>query len=424
MDSFRITLNKGAIIYHFIDIYQFFNNYNIKKIKKEDLNEVKNLFIDKKQHKSAHFGIAHNKNIVIIQLESFQAFLIELKINNKEITPFLNSLLKESVYFNRFFSQAHKGRTSDAVFCVLNSLLPIESGAIAFRKKTNTFYALPKILHENGYSTLAADTYYPAFWNNRQMWEKYGIDKKLFSDDLKSEQMKHGDFIHDDVLYKKSFDEIKKLQSPFFAMVLSNTTHAPFHVPTGHSGIDIEEFNGTLIHDYLNAANFADKQLKVFIDYFKSAGIYTNTVFIIYGDHSGIPFSERKRIQKYETDLDACRIEEVNNSRVPLFVLMPGHSEARVISDYSGQIDIAPTILDLLGIDSENFFLGESLFSKKKYPCVYFISGKILSDNEKNNAIHNKAIANDRQIQQALEKMDASNKINEYNLIPVMKKTR
>ncbi|WDC83692.1 hypothetical protein PL321_14080 [Caloramator sp. mosi_1] len=84
------------------------------------------------------------KNLIVVQLEAFQGFLLNKKIDGIEITPNLNKLAKESLVFDNCFYQTAYGGTSDAEFLMNNSLLPIREGAVYYQYAGNNYEALPE----------------------------------------------------------------------------------------------------------------------------------------------------------------------------------------------------------------------------------------------------------------------------------------
>lgn len=414
-----IVMKCGVLAYHGFDIFANIHNSLItNKITGSDLNNIKNIFKNKKIYKDKYFGNANGKNVVIIQLESFEAFVVGLKVYDQEVTPFLNSLTKKSVYFNRFFSQANGGRTSDAQFCVLNSLLPLREGALVFRKKHNEYYSLPKILDENGYQTIALTADAPSFYNFQNMWKKYGIEKGYFIDDIRTPELKNVDNIPDDVIYAKSLEVMTHLRRPFFSMILTRSTHTPFTIPKDQKKLRLCEIEGSVLGDYLHAAHFADEKLKLFFDSLKKAGLYDNSIFVIYGDHGAIPW-QRYLIDQFETDREGLALDMKCHQRVPCFFIIPNFKENHDVDENTGQIDIAPTILNLLGISSKNFFLGENLMSPRSFPGVYFVNHNVIVNNMlgKSEMSAKRPEANSA-FSDVLWKIDISNKINDCNLIP------
>ena len=120
----------------------------------------------KRNKKSELFGVAKSKNVIFINAESIQSFVINNKLNGEPITPFLNRLTKDkdTFYFENFYHQTEQGKTSDSEFIVENSLYPLSRGAVFFTHAQNEFNAMPEILGKNGYYTSVLHA------NNRSFW--------------------------------------------------------------------------------------------------------------------------------------------------------------------------------------------------------------------------------------------------------------
>jgi phosphoglycerol transferase MdoB-like AlkP superfamily enzyme len=117
------------------------------------------------------------KNLIFIQLESFENFVIGQKINNQEITPNLNRFLKNSIYFDSIEEQVHLGTSSDSDLLVNASVYPVRSGSTFFRYPDNTYNSLPKLLEKSGYSTLAIHPDKGAYWNWMPALKSMGFQK-------------------------------------------------------------------------------------------------------------------------------------------------------------------------------------------------------------------------------------------------------
>jgi lipoteichoic acid synthase len=130
------------------------------------------------------FGAARTKNLVLVQAEALQAFVVGLRINGQEVTPNLNLLAREGLNVSNVWDQTSEGRTSDAGFMAFTSLLPLEHGAAVYRHAGNRFVALPQVLAGQGYTTLAAVPFPKDFWNRRAMYSAYGFGRSVFIDDF------------------------------------------------------------------------------------------------------------------------------------------------------------------------------------------------------------------------------------------------
>ena len=191
--GFKLNYVKSEnIIYHIRDFVNVTFDFN-KEI------EFEEYFAKKEVKKDENYGIAKEKNVVIIQVEALQNFVINKTYNDQEITPFLNSLIKENTfYFNNYYYQVGAGNTSDAEFTVNNSLLSTTTDSAYMKYEQNTYYGLPHILKENGYSKANAyHAYNKDFWNREKAYINQGFDNYYAS----------GDYIADEIIGMGLSDE-------------------------------------------------------------------------------------------------------------------------------------------------------------------------------------------------------------------------
>ncbi|MFD1903508.1 LTA synthase family protein [Paenibacillus rhizoplanae] len=146
------------------------------------------------------------KNLIIIQLESFQSFLLSLKVDGQEVTPNLNRLMEQSLYFTNFYQMVGQGNTSDAEFVVNSSFYIPPQGAATMSYIDKQLPSLPRLLGDNGYQTATFHTNVVEFWNRGELykalgWENY-YDHKFFGDE---DAFFFG--ASDEVLYRKSSEK-------------------------------------------------------------------------------------------------------------------------------------------------------------------------------------------------------------------------
>ncbi|HEV2984282.1 MAG TPA: sulfatase-like hydrolase/transferase, partial [Vicinamibacterales bacterium] len=132
---------------------------------------------------SPGFGAARGKNLIVVQVESLQEFAVDFRVNGQEVMPHLSRWAGESLRFTNVTDETSEGRTSDAEFTTMASLLPLDHGAVAFRYPGNHYVALPRVLVGQGYSTLSAVAFEPGFWNRQVMHPSYGFQSSLFEPD-------------------------------------------------------------------------------------------------------------------------------------------------------------------------------------------------------------------------------------------------
>ncbi len=303
-------------------------------------------------YRDAMYGVGKNKNIIVIQCESLANFVINRKYGNREITPNINRMLKESLYFRHHHAQNFHGGTADAELILFTSLYPPLKGSAFFRFPGNSYTALPKLLKDEGYSTAAIHGNQKSFWNRGESYPSMGID--VFYDAEKMFGKK--EWINDDELVlNKSVSILKNLGKPFFSIIITIETHL---------GADLVNIDG-----YFNAIHKLDASLGKFIAGLKKEGLYDDSMVILYGDHP--PYLKYKEIVRNNPSLAWIRTP---GREVPFIMHIPGVQPA-VISRITGQVDAYPAIAYVMGIGTEKYtgqVMGKNMITtNKSYALIY-----------------------------------------------------
>lgn len=331
-------------------------------------------------------GAAKGKNVIIIQLEAFQSFLINLKIDGQEVTPNMNQLAKDHFYFPHFFQQVGQGNTADAEFVVNTSLYVPPNGAASEVYADKAVPSMPKALAANGYHTATFHTNSVVFWNRDHLykalgWDEY-YDNHFFGD---SDPVAFGS--SDEVLYAKTAEQLAKFQStgqPFYAQVISMSGHHPFRIPEAKFQMKLpDRYKDTLVGDYIQAQNYADYALGQFIQELKDNGVWDNSVVVLYGDHQGLPIysldSDEKSLMK---DIYGREYSVPDMLNIPLIISVP-NAPAALYTQVGAQADIFPTVANLLGVSIKNqVHFGEDLLNSMNNiePERYYLpSGSFLT---------------------------------------------
>ncbi|GIO33035.1 hypothetical protein J2TS6_41760 [Paenibacillus albilobatus] len=371
--------------------------FTILSQKKEPLVPLKNInqaAIDKLKgikvpEHPKFFGNAKGKNLIIIQLESFQNFLINLKIDGKEITPNMNKLANEQLYFSNFNQQVGQGNTSDAEFVVNTSFYVPPDGAATQKYVDKKLPSLPRLLGENGYNTLTLHTNQVHFWNRGELYSSLGFqhyyDQSFFGEE---DMVFFG--ASDEVLYAKSAEKLQALDredKPFYAQIISMSAHHPFTIPANKYKMELpERYQGTFVGDYIRAQNYADYALGLFIDDLKQKGLWDDSLIVIYGDHMGLPIysldHDDKALMKEIYGHEYSYTDMLN---IPLIIAGSGVSHEQIREEVGGQTDIMPTVANLLGISmKDHIHFGQDLLNQtyNLLPERYYLpSGSFLNDN-------------------------------------------
>jgi lipoteichoic acid synthase len=358
-DVIAMAKNKGILQYEMIQFYQDqaipalanseeFSNKEIYKLKGLEKLEDKDI---------KYKGIAQEKNLIIIQLESFQDFLINLNVDGKEITPTLNSLVKDSFYFSNTYQQIGAGNTSDAEFLINTSLYPAGNKPSSKIYENKIIPSLPRLLSKNGYYTTTFHADNVEYWNRIKLYPALGFDK-YYEESFFGKEDVIGFGPSDEVLYSKTLKEIVTLSEKHeqvYAHVLSMTSHSPFDLPKEKQLLNLSsKYNDTKIGKYLTATHYADHTLGKFIEGLKVQNLWNNSIVVIYGDHSGYhPKTEEVKDKKLAEEILGHPYGLADRFNIPLLIHVPGDYKGE-ITNLAGQIDIMPTVANLLGVSLKN----------------------------------------------------------------------
>lgn len=341
----------------------------------EVVGQIKSYFDSRELTTNALTGVGKGMNLLVVQLESFESFPVGLSVEGQEVTPHLNRLAKESYYFPNVYYQTARGNTSDAEFMLNNSLLPLRFASINWMYPENTYHSLPFMLSKRGYSALAFHGYNKIYWNRVFMYPQLGFER-FFSQDafLKDDMVNLG--LSDESFYRQSMDLLKEYPEPFYAQMVSLTSHHPFEMPAEHRILTLPETLPDYLQGYLHAVHYADKAVGSLLRILEERGLAGRTVLVIYGDHEGASLKHHKEIwQLLGRPLPRdWQFASVSLQTVPLFIRVPGGATPGSIKRVGGQVDILPTLANLMGL-KKGLFVGEDLFEAKRSPTP--LSGRL-----------------------------------------------
>ncbi|MFE8699967.1 LTA synthase family protein [Cytobacillus sp. FJAT-54145] len=329
----------------------------------------------------AYFGAGKGMNVIYVHMESIQNFLIDYELHGEEVTPFLNSMVNEenTHYFNNFFHQTAQGKTADAEFMVGNSLYGLPQGAAFTVKGLNTYQAAPAILGQKGYTSAVFHGNTGSFWNRNEIYKSFGYNHFF---DEKSYEFNEDDLadygLMDKPFFEQSMPILESLPQPFYANFITVTHHFPFTIDQDEATIDRHTTGNKTVDNYFQTARYADEALEQFINSLKESGLYDNSILIMYGDHYGISENHNKDMEQV-IGKEVTPFESAGLQRVPLLIRVPG-MEGKVMNEYGGQIDLLPTLLHLLGVDTKDYLhFGTDLLSEKHDDLVPFRNGDFMS---------------------------------------------
>ncbi len=312
-------------------------------------------------------GVGAGKNLIVIQLEAFQNFVLGASYNGQEITPNLNALMKkDTLYYDHYFSNIGKGNTADAEFSTLNSLYPVIDGECYRLYQDNTLIGLPWLMRYNGYYSFAIHGYKGEFWNREYIYPKEGFQDFYSMEDLNQDDIV-GLGISDKSMFHQLIPILQKQKEPFFTFAITLSNHHPFMLDEKYYDLKLlEEDKGTTFGKYLETVHYTDEAIGQLIDELKSAGLYDNTVIAMYGDHHGLNCGMEE--VNYRVSDFIGRIYDYDEMlNIPLIIHVPGSGVKETISTTGGQIDFLPTIANIMGIKYDNtFVMGQDITNAKQ----------------------------------------------------------
>lgn len=367
---FSTMRNLSPLGYIVYDTKEYINDhlpYSIseaQKIKIDNWFEFKNEKLSPNKYK----GIFQGKNLIVIQVESLENFVISNSYESQQITPNLNNILKNSIYFSNYFEQVNNATSADADLMTNSSMFPVRRGGTFFRFPGNAYNTLPMILNSKDYYSMALHSDHGYYWNVDKALVNFGFDEFRDMDAFdKSDTFYMG--LTDESFFKQTSVLLQKAKKPFYAYTVTSTSHEPFKMPNKFKKLSLsEKFDKTYMGGYFQSINYTDRQIGAFIADLDKKGLLDNTVIAIYGDHNGV--------HKYFSDeIAKIKPQEIwwnNDHRIPLIVYSKG-LKGEEIKINGGQIDILPTLAYAFGVDEnkyENTSMGRNLLNTNRSYAV------------------------------------------------------
>ena len=338
------------------------------------------------------FGIAEDRNVIYLHLESFQQFLIDYQLETEtgeslEVTPFINSIYhdNDTQSFSNFFHQVGQGKTSDSEMLLENSLFGLsQGGAFTQVGESNTFQSDSQILgSEKNYTSAMFHGNVGSFWNRDNTYKSMGIDY-FFDDEYYSfteeNTLEYG--MKDKIFFKESVQYLEQLPQPFYSKFITVSNHFPYPLDEANVDFPAATTGDSTIDNYFVTAHYLDQAIEEFFAYLKDAGLYDNSIIVLYGDHYGISNSRNETLAPL-LDKDPETWSSYDNAmlqKVPYMIHIPGTGNGKINTQYGGQVDSLPTLLHLLGVETkDNILLGTDLFSENHDQTVAFRDGNFVS---------------------------------------------
>jgi phosphoglycerol transferase MdoB-like AlkP superfamily enzyme len=309
------------------------------------------------------------KNVVLISVESLSAEYMGTYGNKGNLTPYLDKLAKESLVFDRLFATGT--RTVRGLDALSVAIPPIPGQAIVHRLDNEHLASIGEMLEVQNFSTIFIYGGYGVFDNMNNYFrgnDYLVVDRTDF--DKKTIHSENVWGVDDESLFDNAitiFDKNVKSRKPFFAHIMTTSNHRPFTFPEGKIDLPQGHRDG--------AVKYTDYAIGKFIENAKAKPWFKDTLFVIVADHcASVAGKTKLPVAKYH---------------IPLFFYAPDLLPAGHYKRITSQIDIVPTLLDVLGVIGDNHFFGLSVFEDDvdNYAPRAFISNYQELGYYKNNTL-------------------------------------
>lgn len=331
--------------------------------------EIERWLASQPKHQPTDSVTEKRSNLLIVFAESLESWVLEKKVDGKEITPCLNRLLKEksTLYAPNVLTQVKGGRSIDAQLMICSGLLPLMSGTYSSLYYDNTFYTLQKAMrglkHSRSY-LLTIDKV--STWNQGAVARSFGTDTIISYHDFKmTEAFGTHKRIGDASFFQQCREKIERGEvwkpgESVYMQFVTYSGHAPFKLPDHLRTITFPASIPEKVADYMTTAHYTDKAIGDFVAYLKTLPQYKETIVVIVGDHEGLASYRQELV-----DNPACRGLVSDKQLTPFIVL---NSPVGMRYDkFMGQIDIYPTLLNLMQLDAYRWHgLGQSILDPRK----------------------------------------------------------
>ena len=447
-----IVMRYGIFTYQFSDIFasvtptinSMFGYDESAKQFREYYEKNQNI-----QQTNEYTNIFEGKNVLVIHAESIQKFTMDTKINGVELTPNLNKLAQEGMYFTNFYAEESVGTSSDTEFTYSTSLMPATSGTVAINYWDREYPSIQKEFKKKGYYVFSMHGNNCSFWNRNLLHESLGYDKFYCYTDSYEIDETIGLGLSDKSLFRQSVPYIKEINqnnTNWYGLMIMLTNHTPFSYIGEHSNLDLtykyetidpetkekkqttaQYLENTVLGNYFKSVHYADEALGQLIKDMDKEGLLENTVIVIYGDHDAkIKKSEYEYYYNYDFKTNSVlpkdnpNYHEITdyeyeiNRKVPLIIWSKNNNKPIKYEKIAGMIDVQPTLGNMFGFNNK-YSLGHDLFSVEDN-IVVFPDGNWVTNKMYYNSQREEALLLDSKYPISVDYIEKNNEIAEQRI--------
>jgi len=384
---------SGPIGYHLQEASKSITRL-VSKPSSDDTNEIETWINNNKENlpDNEFKGLFKGKNVIFLQIESLENFVIGKSTNGKEIAPFLTKLSKEGLYFTNIYEQNNGGDSIDCDFLINSSTFTLGDQITALNYSENTYpNSLPRLFENIGYNTITSHAEnYSAFNWSKLHKNAFGVETLWSLNEYNNDEAV-GYGISDRTFLNQLSEKLKTLKQPFLFQSPTLSSHGPFAIGKQYRELNLpKEVDESKLGGYFESIHYTDAQIKMFFDKLSESGILNNTVVVMYGDHTGVHKYYNNEIK--DLDYEGGWWKNYDH-KIPLIIYTP-NMKPSVITASGGQSDFLPTISYLMGIDKslyENTSMGRVLVNTNRDSTIIRtkeIEGQVKSPEEEQHVLN------------------------------------
>lgn len=312
------------------------------------------------QTDNAADSVNTDKNLIIVIVESLNSWAADYEWQGNKAMPVLSGLidLPGSISARNVYSQIRNGVSSDGVLIYNTGLYPSAEETVAISFNSNDFPSIAKIYADRPSVEIICEG--STSWNHYKMNKSYGYDNLV--DNCNSRD--YGSPVESDQkMFDTAIEVLDTLRQPFVASMTTISTHSPYvlhSIDMPRWIKDIPEISENM-RNYINSVHYFDTQLGIFLERLKQQNLYDNSVIVIASDHHSI-------------------VEGTPDNNQIIFVAL-NTGQSKIIENAVGQVDVFPTILDIMGNESEYRGMGLSMLNPNNTKTITR-QGIIIGNND------------------------------------------
>lgn len=389
-NSEKTSAYFSSLGFHIKDIYELLSQAFHSDLSDEEQKSVDDYYEWKNENlpDNEYAGIFEGKNVLFLQIESLESFVIGQSIEGQEITPNINKLLNNGFYFKNIFEQVQGGNSSDADLMYTTSRLPVSKGSTFFRYEDVELDSLPRYLESKGYNSLYTQAVRGSFWNYQNCWSNMiGVDNFIGADKINMDYEKIGFTINDEDFINEVYPYVSELETPYYSHIVLNSSHMPFEASEKYRQLELpEEFDETYLGGYLQLVNYVDTCIGNLLERLETDGMLENTVIVVIGDHTGIHKYYEYSLEEWYDEYPWVNVN--GNYTVPLIISCEDMEESYKSDVIAGQIDVMPTLSYLMGRPEDEYMntaMGRNLLKTNRSYAIFrdgTIYGELTDEEE------------------------------------------